>query len=331
MTGEAAFVQLTYDELARLGQSDLCCSPADLYSPEELAALPEGVLSLSSGCGHPVEGADIRSGETVVDIGSGAGADCFLAGRLTGPAGRVVGVDPSPAMRARAEGHRDDAGMPWVSFAAGDASSLPLPDVFADVVISNCVLSLAVDPTAAWREISRVLKPGGRFVVSDIIGGDPDAPPDDHLTAKARCESGLTWDEYRRVLGACGLRGLRLLRVGTATFRDGHRAQSVTIAGGGRTAGVHSVILHHPDHGEAAAELAARVAAACRDLDVRHTGYTHSRETAWSGRLIDLLGGAGDAADLVLVLNGAIALTARATRLPPPQSIKEIVTEMSDR
>ncbi|MBO2453381.1 methyltransferase domain-containing protein [Actinomadura barringtoniae] len=331
MTNEAAFVQLTYDQLAQLGRSDLCCSPSDLYGPEELAALPKGVLSLSSGCGHPVEGADVRPGETVVDIGSGAGADCFLAGRLTGPAGRVVGVDPSPAMRARAEGHRDEVDMRWVSFVAGDASSLPLPDMFTDVVISNCVLSLAVDAAAAWREIARVLKPGGRFVVSDIVGGDPAAPPEEHLAAKARCESGLTWDEYRTILRGCGLHGLRLIRVGTATFRDGHRAQSVTIAGGDRTAGVHSVVLHHPGHGDAAAELAGLVAAACRDLDLRHTGYAHSRETAWSGRLIELLGGAGDAEDLTLVLNGAIALTAHATRLPPPQSIKEIVTEMSAR
>jgi arsenite methyltransferase len=331
VTDEVAFVQLTYDELARLGQSDLCCSPADLYGPEELAALPDAVLRLSSGCGHPVEGAGIGPGETVVDIGAGAGADCFLAARLTGPTGQVVGVDPSPAMRMRAGRHRDEAGLHWVSFVAGDASSLPVADGFADVVISNCVLSLAADPVAAWSEIARVLKPEGRFVVSDIIGGEPKSSPEDHLTAKARCESGLTWEQYHGVLRGCGLHGLRLLRIGTATFRDGFRAQSLTIAGGRRAAGVHSVVLHHPDHADAAERLAEQVAGTCRDLDVRHAGYALSWEDAWGARLMELLGGAGDAADLILVLNGAIALTARATRLPPPQSIKEAVTEMSDR
>ncbi|MFI0355830.1 methyltransferase domain-containing protein [Actinomadura sp. 9N407] len=312
MSEEAAFVQITYDELARLGQSDLCCSPAEIYREDELAALPEEVLRLSSGCGHPVDGAAISEGETVVDIGSGAGADCFLAARRTGPGGRVVGVDPSPRMRALAERHRDEADLPWVSFAAGDAAALPLPDGSADVVISNCVLTLASDAGAAWREIARVLRPGGRFVVSDVIGGDPDAPVASGSVAKARCETGLSWPEYRAVLRECGLRSLRILRVGPAAFRDGFRARSVTVAGNRSPGGVASIVLHDPAHAASAGALAGEVESACGRLGLRYDGHVQSRDSTWGRQLLELFEGDGD---LVLVLDAAVALTARSAAL----------------
>lgn len=306
MTDEAAFVQLSYEELARLGSSDRCCSPAEIYRDDELAALPPEVLRLSSGCGHPVEGADIAAGETVLDVGAGAGADCFLAARLTGETGRVVGVDPSPAMRALAERHRDREGLHWVSFLAGDAAALPVPDGTADVVISNCVLSMATDATAAWREIARVTRPGGRFVVSDIIGGDPAAG----VTAKARCETGLSWRDYRAVLRGRGFHALRVLRAGPATFRDGHRAQSVTVAGRLAAGEVHAVVLHGPAAAAAAAGLLARVEEACRAAGVRCAGHRLSWDTAWGRRLLELFGGTTSTGP-VLALDGAIVGAAR--------------------
>lgn len=311
MSEEAAFVQLTYDQLAQLGQSDLCCSPAQLYREDELAALPQDVLSLSSGCGHPVDSAGITEGETVVDVGAGAGADCFLAARLTGPAGRVIGVDPAPSMRALAEHHRDRMDLPWVGFMAGNAAELPLPGAIADVVISNCVLSLATDATAAWQEITRVLKPGGRFVVSDIIGGDPEAG----LRARARCETGLSWDDYRGVLRDCGLHTLRILRVGPATFRDGFRAQSVTIAGRRSAGEVDAIVLYEPGHAEAAAELAERVDRTARELGLRCSGYTRASDTIWGKQLRQLFGG-GPTAGLLLIVDAGTVLTARPADLP---------------
>lgn len=220
---ESAFVQATYEQLAQLGESGLCCSPLELYSPEELAALPDDVLRLSSGCGHPVDDADIEPGTTVLDIGSGAGADCILAAQRVGPTGTVIGIDPSPSMRALATTHRDRLGLSWIDFRDGRADALPVPDDSVDLVISNCVLSLSTDPTATWAEIGRVLTPGGQVVVSDIVGG-----PAGDVVAKARCETGVDWPEYRETLRATGFSGIQPLRVRAARFRDGTTTQSVT-------------------------------------------------------------------------------------------------------
>src|SRR5262249_46413545 len=155
----AAFIETTYEELAQLGDSGLCCSPIELYSPDELATLPDEILRLSSGCGHPVEDAEIMPGMTVLDIGSGAGADAILAARRTGPTGRVIGVDPSASMRERAVRTMADLGLTWVDVRAGTAESLPVSDGEVDLVISNCVLSLSTHPTRAWTEIARTLRP----------------------------------------------------------------------------------------------------------------------------------------------------------------------------
>src|SRR5262249_19041379 len=205
----AAFITATYDQLARLGDSDLCCAPIELYRPDELALLPEEVLRLSSGCGHPVEDADISAGLTVLDIGSGAGADAILAARRTGPGGTVIGVDPSAAMRQRAARTAAELELPWVEFRAGTAENLPVGESSVDVVISNCVLSLSTDPTRAWTEIARILRPGGRIVVSDIVGG----AATETVEAKTRCETGIEWPEYRALLTVLGFAAIRLVRV----------------------------------------------------------------------------------------------------------------------
>lgn len=229
---EGLLIVQTYDEVASRGASDLCCSPVGLYDSEELDALPEETLALSSGCGHPVRFSQISTGASVVDVGSGAGGDCFLAARMVGPSGRVVGVDPSPTMRARAARSAETLGLSWVSFVDGTAEKLPISDASVDVVISNCVLSLASHPEEVWREIGRILRPGGRFTVSDIMGGGEET-----LETKTRCETGLSWTRYIKLLWEAGFSGIHLLDVKTASFRDGAAAVSAPryAVGGGLT------------------------------------------------------------------------------------------------
>jgi arsenite methyltransferase len=225
VTDATAFIEATYEQLAQLGDSGLCCSPIELYSAEELALLPDEILRLSSGCGHPVEDATITAGMTVLDIGAGAGADAILAARRTGPTGAVIGVDPSESMRQRATRSAQDLGMTWIEFRAGTAESLPVADRSVDLAISNCVLSLSTDPTGAWAEIARTLRPGGQTVVSDIVGG----AATETLDAKARCETGVEWADYQTMLTRLGFSGIRPLRVRAARYRDGNTARSVTI------------------------------------------------------------------------------------------------------
>jgi SAM-dependent methyltransferase len=221
----AAFIEATYEQLARLGDSSLCCSPVELYAPEDLALLPDEVLRLSSGCGNPVEDAAITPGMTVLDIGSGSGADAILAARRTGPDGTVIGVDPSCSMRQRAIRNAADLGLTWIEFRAGTAESLPVPDRSVDLAISNCVLSLSTDSARAWTEIARTLRPGGQIVVSDIVGG----ATAETLDAKTRCETGIEWPDYQALLTRLGFTGIRPLRVRAARYRDGSTARSVTI------------------------------------------------------------------------------------------------------
>src|SRR5215470_4337029 len=221
----AGFIETTYEQLAKLGDSGLCCSPIELYSEEELASLPDEILRLSSGCGHPVEDADITRGMTVLDIGSGAGADAFLAARQTGPTGRVIGVDPSESMRERAVRNAAELGLTWIEFRAGTAEHLPVDGGTVDLVISNCVLSLSTDPIGAWTEIARTLKPGGQIAVSDIVGG----AAAETLDAKTRCETGIEWPDYQAMLLSLGFSAIRPVRVRAAKYRDGSTARSVTI------------------------------------------------------------------------------------------------------
>jgi arsenite methyltransferase len=221
----ASFIEATYEQLAQLGDSGLCCSPIELYSPDELATLPEEILRLSSGCGNPVQDAQITPGMMVLDIGSGAGTDAILAARQTGSTGQVIGVDPSASMRDRATRNAAELGLTWIEFRAGTAEALPVDDGTADLVISNCVLSLSTDPTAAWTEISRALRPGGQIVVSDVVGG----AATETVHAKTRCETGIEWADYQAMLLRLGFSGIRPLRVRAARFRDGNTARSVTI------------------------------------------------------------------------------------------------------
>jgi SAM-dependent methyltransferase len=176
------------------------------YSPEDLATLPEAA-GATLGCGNPLALASITPGETILDLGSGAGFDAFLAARRVGPTGRVIGVDLTPEMIEQARANAERAGCTNVEFRLGDIETLPLEDASVDLVISNCVLVLVPDKAKAFAEIARVLKPGGRVAIADIIldGPLPEALEGD-ADAYCSCVSGAVGRaEYLAALTAAGL------------------------------------------------------------------------------------------------------------------------------
>jgi SAM-dependent methyltransferase len=202
------------------GPATTCCSPADeaglfgssLYAGSGKAETQEPAVSGSLGCGVPTAVADLREGEVVLDLGSGAGADVLISARRVAPTGWAIGIDMTDEMLELARRNAAEAGIENVEFRKGYLEALPLPDESVDVVISNCVINLSGDKPRVLAEAARVLRPGGRFAVSDVIA-DPDMGEQTRadMAAWTGCIAGaLTESEFRAALGAAGLADIEI-------------------------------------------------------------------------------------------------------------------------
>jgi len=207
--GQAA-AQANSGERSCCGASS-CCSTVDpitkdLYTGEETASLPEKAVLASLGCGNPTALAELRPGETVLDLGSGGGIDVLLSARRVGPEGKAFGLDMTDEMLSLARENRRKAGVENVEFLKGEIENIPLPDNSVDVIISNCVINLSADKDRVLQEAFRVLKPGGRFAVSDIVVlGEVPAEIRRSVELWAGCVAGaLHQDEYRTKLQTAG-------------------------------------------------------------------------------------------------------------------------------
>jgi arsenite methyltransferase len=204
---------------AGCGCGDSCCGGTSasigiqLYDAAERHGLPDAAILASLGCGNPIAVAELRDGETVLDLGSGGGIDVLLSARRVGPSGHAIGVDMTDEMLALARQNAAEAGATNVEFRKGTIERLPVDDASVDVVISNCVINLASDKRAVFGEIARVLKPGGRVGVTDIVA-------DDLLSAEQRAERGsyvgciagaLSFREFRAGLRSAGLTDIELV------------------------------------------------------------------------------------------------------------------------
>ena len=204
------------------GQEPGCCGPRQVestvaigigYDAGDLKDAPEGA-NLGLGCGAPIPFLGLAPGETVLDLGSGPGLDAILAARQVGPTGRVIGVDMTPAMIERARAAAAGAGLSQVEFREGRLEDLPVDDASVDAVTSNCAINLVPDKGAVFREVARVLRPGGRIVVSDIVlvGRLPEALERDIL-AYVGCIAGARQrDAYLEMIAAAGLADIEVLR-----------------------------------------------------------------------------------------------------------------------
>jgi SAM-dependent methyltransferase len=222
-----------YAEVARTdgacGCGPGCCGSSagkstDLgYGEEELTRLPEGV-DMGLGCGTPLQFAALQPGETVLDLGSGGGIDCFLAAEQVGPTGRIIGVDMTPEMIRKARSNAEKVGVANVEFRLGEIENLPLPDRSVDVIVSNCVINLSPDKPAVFRDAFRVLRPGGRLAISDIVTSSPlpDAIRNDR-SALVGCIAGApAVEELRSHLVAAGFVDVTLeINEGSRSFIKG--------------------------------------------------------------------------------------------------------------
>jgi arsenite methyltransferase len=185
-----------------------CCDPitSNLYSAGQADAVPEAALGASLGCGNPTALAELRPGETVLDLGSGGGIDVLLSARRVGPTGKVYGLDMTDEMLALAEENKRRSGLANVEFLKGEIEHIPLPDNSVDVIISNCVINLSGDKDQVLREAFRVLRPGGRFAVSDVVvRGEVPAAIRKSMELWVGCVAGALSDaEYRSKLASAG-------------------------------------------------------------------------------------------------------------------------------
>ena len=194
------------------GPSDCCSTDSNLYPADLLATLPEGESSVSYGCGDPITLAALQPGQTVLDLGSGAGIDCFFAARKVGETGHVIGVDMTPEMIERAQINTKKVNLNNVEFRHGYLESLPVDSNTVDVIISNCVINLSPDKEKVFNEAFRVLAPGGKLAVSDIVT-DGDLPESirKSLSAWAGCVAGaVDATEYITMMESVGFRDISI-------------------------------------------------------------------------------------------------------------------------
>jgi SAM-dependent methyltransferase len=197
-------IQACGDDRATIGSG--------LYQPDELALLPDEAVAGSIGCANPVALAQLQPGEHVLDLGSGGGIDVLLSARRVGPTGRAYGLDMTPDMLDLARANQQRAGITNAEFLEGHIEAIPLPDNRVDVVVSNCVINLSTDKTAVFTETHRVLRPGGRLAIADIVADHqphPGQPADD--AEWAACIAGaVTRDHYRAQLETAGFTAIEI-------------------------------------------------------------------------------------------------------------------------
>jgi arsenite methyltransferase len=207
------------------GPSGACgCDPVteNLYEASQTAGLPEGAVLASLGCGNPTALADLHPGEIVLDLGSGGGIDVLLSAKRVGPTGKAYGLDMTDEMLELARQNQAKAGATNVEFLKGEIESIPLPSQAVDVIISNCVINLAADKSRVLAEAFRVLKPGGRFAVSDVVcrGEIPDAVRHS-MELWVGCVAGaLEENEYRRLLADAGFVNIDIEPTRVYAFED---------------------------------------------------------------------------------------------------------------
>ena len=219
-------VQTSYGAIATSGDVTLegcgpegCCSPTDYYPAEMMAAIPAGAANISLGCGNPIDGANLQPGETVIDLGSGGGIDCFFAAQHVGQSGKVIGIDMTDDMLAKARTNltslqRKGGPLDYsnVVFRRGKIEALPVDGTSVDVIISNCVINLAPDKQPVFEEMWRVLKPGGRIRVSDMVTrGEMAASVREDENAWVSCIAGaLPVEVFRAGLEAVGFEDIHI-------------------------------------------------------------------------------------------------------------------------
>ena len=228
--GAAALTVLTGQGAAccggNAGGGDSCCGgdaiTGNLYSETEAGSIPEAALLASLGCGNPTARAALNEGETVLDLGSGGGIDVLLSARRVGPTGFAYGLDMTDEMLALAERNKAESGAKNVAFLKGHIEAVPLPDNTVDVIISNCVINLSSDKSAVLREAFRVLKPGGRFAVSDVVvEGDLPVAVRSDMEAFVGCVAGaLEKTDYLERLAAAGFVEASIEPTRRYTFAD---------------------------------------------------------------------------------------------------------------
>lgn len=212
-------VRSHYSKAAKSSSS--CCSPSEssccssspsIYPAEILSEIPSDISEFSLGCGNPINAAAIQPGEIVLDLGSGGGLDCFLAARRVGSTGKVIGVDMTKEMLERAKENSNQLGFKNVEFREGYLENLPVEDLSVDVIISNCVINLSPDKPQVFREIFRVLKPGGRLAVSDIVtNGELPEKIRNNMEAWGSCVAGaLDMQDYSNGLIKAGFEDVKV-------------------------------------------------------------------------------------------------------------------------